>query len=360
MITTAERAQLLAKHCQKSTSERFLGQFSAQDLIDWVELELGNAEILDQFVNYEIEGKSSKSTKAVPNSPILHILSGNTPHAGLQSLLRGLLIGAENLVKLPSAGIPELTEWVEKLPEPLANLITVTNDLSDEIFNSAKTVIAIGSDITMTEIQRRISPKQRFIPHGHKLSIGLINTPSEAAAKLVTQDACAFNQQGCLSLHTIYVKENARNFLPLLADAMREYEAEYPRGEIGISESGTISNLREVVRYQSANDPNTTALEHSLGNTSWTAIYKNSPILTPSVLNRVVTIQPWPENFADLGPEREYISTLAIESSILDKNTNFNVPRVCLLGQSQMPSLTWHHDGFAPLGSLARWQDIDR
>ncbi|MGJ8654880.1 MAG: acyl-CoA reductase [Akkermansiaceae bacterium] len=360
MTTTAKRAELLAIHCEKLTSERYLGKFNAQDLLDWVELELGNTEVLDKFVNYQTRGKFSKTTKALANGPILHILSGNTPHAGLQSLLRGLLVGAKNLVKLPSSGLPELNTWVEKLPETLSQLVTITADLNDEIFSSAKTVIAIGSDTTMAEIQQRISPHQRFIPHGHKLSIGLVNTPSAEAAKLVTQDACAFNQQGCLSLHTVFVKQNARDFLPLLVDSMREYEAINPRGDIGISESGAISNLREVIRYEAANDPDNIALEHSLGNTSWTAIYKNSPTLKPSILNRVITVQPWPENFTDLGLEREYISTLAVERSILDENPDYNVPRLCPLGQSQMPSLTWHHDGLTPLGSLVKWQDIDR
>lgn len=354
--TTAERARLLAEHCEKLNSGIFLGKFSTQELLNWAELELGNEGVLDDFVPH---GDGGKLSKAIANGPILHILSGNTPHAGLQSLIRGLLVGAVNLVKLPSGGLPVVSEWVAGLPPELRELVTEVGDLSDEIFFSAGTVIAIGSDATMVEIQGRISPRQRFIPHGHKLSIGLVESPSAEAARLVAQDACAFNQQGCLSLHTVYVMEAAREFLPLLAKAMREYEAVHPRGEIGISESGAISNLREVVRYEAANDPESAKLEHSAEDTSWTAIYRNSPTLTPSVLNRVVTIQPWPEDFTDLGTEREFISTLAMERTLLSMGRVLDVPRICALGESQMPSLTWHHDGFPPLGSLVRWRDID-
>jgi hypothetical protein len=146
----------------------------------------------------------------------------------------------------------------------------------------------------------------------------------------------------------------------MLAEALREYESISPRGEIGISESGAISNLREVVKYEAANDPENVALLHSIEETNWTAIYRNSPILAPSVLNRVITVQPWPEDFTDLGAEREFISTLAMERTLLEEGEFIDVPRVCALGESQMPSLTWHHDGFAPLGSLMRWRDIDR
>ncbi len=356
MTTTSERARLLAEHGKKRGTAEFLGEFSAQDLLKWIELELGHQDVLDDFVPF---GTGGKFSMAVPNGPILHILSGNTPHAGLQSLLRGLLVGAANLVKLPSGGLPEVSAWLAGLPGELANSINLVDDLSDEVFYKARTVIGIGSDTTMLEIQRRISPQQRFIPHGHKLSIGLVTVASESAAKLVVQDACAFNQRGCLSLQTVYVMDGAREFLPILAEAMRAYEADNPRGKIGISESGAISNLREVVRYEAACDPQNIAIQHSMGDTSWTVIYRNSPTLAPSVTNRVILVQPWPENFTDLGSEREFISTLATEKSLLAGGKFFDVPRICLLGNAQNPGLTWHHDGFAPLASLVRWRDID-
>ena len=357
MITTAERADLLATHCLSLMSERFLGTFSAQDLIQWVKLELGNNKILDQYIPY---GNESNYTKAIPHEPILHVLSGNTPHAGLQSLLRGILVGAHNIIKLPSSGLPEITEWIKKLPKPLAKMVSITEELDESLFHSTKTVIAIGSDSTMNEIQSRISPHQRFIPHGHKLSIGLIKHPSQEAAKLAVQDACSFNQQGCLSLHTIYVMNDAKSFLPLVAEAMSLYEQDNPRGDINISASGAISNLRETIRYEAANNPNQADILHSEENTNWTVIYKNSPVLSPSVLNRVISIQPWPKKFQDLGPEKEYISTLAVDGSISTDTLPVNISRICPLGKSQNPSLSWHHDGFEPLRSLIRWQDIEK
>lgn len=359
MTNTAERAKILASHCLKTGSEQFLGDFSTANIIDWVTSELGDPQILDSYVSLQNSSNKTKTkTKAIPNGPILHILSGNTEHAGHQSLLRALIIGAENIVKLPSTGLPALTNWLETLPAELTKLVTVTSELTDEIFHSAKTIIAIGSDSTMEEVQKRITPQQRFIPHGHKLSIGLIDKPSPEAAKLAVQDACAFNQQGCLSLHSIYLKQDTRDFLPMLAEAMAEYEKVHPRGEISISESGAISNLRETVRYAASNDPENNAITHSEGNTHWTAIYKSSPTLTPSALNRVITVQPWPEDYSELGSERQFLSTVAMEPELVESNHHLDVPRICLLGKSQQPPLDWHHDGFQPLASLVHWQDI--
>jgi len=356
MTTTSQRADLIAKHCQSSSSRKFLGSFNSQDLIAWVKTELGDELVLDNFVRY---GESENFTKAIPHDPILHILSRNTPHAGLQSLVRGLLVGARNIVKLPSNSIPELEQWIQTLPQELAGLVEICDELSDEALDTAKTVIAIGSDVAIEAIQQKISPQQRYIPHGHKLSIGLIKSPTKDAADKVVKDACAFNQQGCLSLHTIYVMENARAFLPLLANAMAEYEQANPRGEISLSESGAISNLRETVRYEASCDPDNVALEHSKGNTNWTALYKNSPTLLPSTLNRVISVQPWPEDFSQLGEERHYLSTLSTEPELLEQLQELEIPRICLLGRAQKPSLSWHHDGFEPLASLMRWRDIE-
>ncbi len=359
-MNTAERSKALAKYCQTTETEGYLGYFSAVDLVQWVKQELGHADILDQFVEIHPEQLS----KALPNGPILHILSGNSPHAGLQSLLRGLLIGAENIIKLPSSGSIVIENWITNLPEELSLLVTViysTDDLSDEVFQHCKTIIAIGSDKTMQLIQTRIQPHQRFIPHGHKLSIGLIDKPSRKAADLAAKDICAFNQQGCLSLHTIYVKEGAEKFAPLLAEAMQNYEQVHPRGEISISESGAISNLRETIRYETANSPDSCALYESSGNTSWTTIYRNTVKLTPSPLNRVASVQPWSSDLTELGAEVNYLSTLAVHTTGIFDHSELdalNIPRICPLGHSQIPTLAWHHDGSSPLSSLVNWRDI--
>ena len=353
-MTTAERASLIANYCQNEETENYLGYFAAIDLVQWIKHELGSAEILDSFQPI----RDNLQSKAVPNGPILHILSGNTPHAGLQSLLRGILVGAENCVKLPSSGLPVVEKWIDRLPKELKKFVNIIDSV-DKVIANSKTVIAIGSDETMSAVHKQMTPHQRFIPHGHKLSIGLIDQPSAEAAELVVKDSCAFNQQGCLSLHTIYVRQNAQDFLPLLAEPMAKYESQHPRGAISLSESGAVTNFRETIRYESANDPKNFAILQSEGNTSWTTIYRNSAILSPSPLNRVVSIQPWPENADQLGSEFSYISTLAVEAkpALIDDVTQLDIPRICPLGRSQQPSLFWHHDGFAPLGSLVRWRD---
>src|SRR4051794_1396613 len=73
----------------------FLGAVTHHDLLALVYSELGHAEALDDFQPY-----GGHYAKAAGPKTILHILSGNTPAAGLQSLIRGLLVGAHNLCKI--------------------------------------------------------------------------------------------------------------------------------------------------------------------------------------------------------------------------------------------------------------------
>ena len=80
---------------------------SHSDLIGILNNELGDPKALDEFVKY-----GDIFAKANPISPILHIVSGNTPEAAIQSVTRGLLVGAKNLVKLPRNGIKEFYDFL--------------------------------------------------------------------------------------------------------------------------------------------------------------------------------------------------------------------------------------------------------
>ncbi|MFC5051645.1 acyl-CoA reductase [Rubritalea spongiae] len=360
-MTTEQRALELAKASEAFS--KFLGEFSANDLLDWVSHELGHPAALDDY-----QQVGDILTKATPPRHLLHIISGNTPHAGLQSLLRGLLIGANNIVKLPSqptsaddtAILPEIRKFHQSLSPSLQSLSSFTHELDDKQLHSADTVVAIGSDQAIEAIHSRLIPKQRFIPHGHKISFALIDKPSSKNAQLAAVDASLFNQQGCLSPHAIYVKNNASDFAPMLATAMQDLSQKIPRSPISISESGAIRNLRETLRFQAAQDPANTQLYESDTDTSWTVIYENDSTLRPSPQNRVIFVRPWPSTPEDLGNELEYLSTIALSplSGLLKEVECLKPPRICQLGKAQQPHLFWHHDGFAPLASLVTWQDI--
>jgi hypothetical protein len=360
-MTTQERIQHLT---QSGQAPDLLGNFDSADLTSWLEAELGHAQALDQFTPH-----GPLISKAFAPKTLLHIVSGNTPHAAVQSLLRGILLGSHNIVKLPSSGLPELTQWISQFPDAIQTLIETHTQLTDDHWQRANAVIAIGSDASISAIQQKIRPDQRFIPHGHKISIGIVSCAPDDFAEAASQaaiDASLHNQQGCLSPHAIYIKEttdgDAIQFAGKLAQAMASFAADNPAEPLNLSEAGAVRNLRETTRFSAANSSNHQLWESS-DSIEWTVIYDASPELKLSCHNRCIYVKLLPSelNLETLGSEAQHLSSIGIypfDPIYAESLSTLPAHRICPLGQSQHPSLFWHHDGFAPLSSLVNWKDI--
>jgi len=336
----------------------YLGLVTEANLAEWVSLELGSIHALDEFVPY-----GPIHSKAIPIDPILAIISRNAAHSGLQTVLRSLVLGATTRIKLPSSGLPEVENILRKLPEELSSLFEVRSTIPDEWWTSPQAV-AFGNNETLADIHSRLSPQQRFIAHGHKLSIGIVYEAGQEAATLAAKDIALFDQHGCLSAINIYVdgEKEYLKFAEKIHTELASYEEHSPRAQISLSESGAISNLRETVRFQAANDSNWSLYE-STGSTAHTVIASPEKEITGTPLNRCVMIKPLPTtlNTLALGAEQSYLSSIGVYP--FNKTTTASVAalgasRICALGKLQEPNLCWHHDGYPTLVSLIKWQDI--
>src|SRR4030095_14160442 len=124
--------------------------------------------ILDGFRPY-----AGHFSWAIPNDPILHIISGNTPHAGLQSLIRGLLLGAMNFVKLPSSGLQEVEEFAKMLPAGLKDRLSLRTELPGGWLREARAWIVFGTDKTIAHFRPEASSDIVFESHPHRISLGI-------------------------------------------------------------------------------------------------------------------------------------------------------------------------------------------
>ena len=287
----------------------------------------------------------SSPTVRLPKS-IVHIISGNTPHAAYQSLLNGLILGAKNRLKLPSNALPDF-----KIPPGFEQLVEISRDLPDHWIPEADALVVFGSDDTLRHFQQLCPLETPFIGHGHRVGIAIIKDPTPEAAQLAARDIGQFDQQGCLSLQTIYLKD-PRAFAPLLADAMAEFEKSHPRAPLGPSEAGAITNFREEIRYLAAQTPNDVALWESPDSTAWTIVSRNSSELSLSPGNRTVFLCPMPEDFSNL----THLSGIGLHP--FTKRTDLPSPRIFPLGQTQSPPALWAHDGILPLASLVKHQTL--
>ena len=361
-LATAERARHLA--VAAAPFRDLLGEITPADLLDLVRADLGHAGILDGF-----QPHGRHLARAVAPGTILHVVSGNTPHAGLQSLLRGLLLGSHNLCKLPSGGlVPELAAFRAALPPELA-AAELSETLPDAWLARADAVIVFGSDATVAELRRRTRPEQTFVAHGHRVSLGIIFEDdgarcADAAARAVS----LFDQQGCLSPQGFYVRETpalaARAYAERLAAALARRDLTHPRATPGTERSAALAAWREEWRFRAANDPARYALWTSPGSTAWTVLYDGAdPGFTPSPLHRTVVVKPLPADLRTaLAPVRPFLSAVGLWPATREHADwlaaqDVGASRLCALGSMQFPPLTWHQDGIAPLASLVRWVD---
>ena len=254
-----------------------LGPVSVEGLMGLIEAELGHPDALDRFLPY-----GGHQTRALGPCMILHIISGNTPHAGLQSLIRGLLLGAYNWCKIPSSGLPEIAAFREELPLELARRVMIATELPGDWLDQADAVVVFGSDETVEHFRKRVRADQRFLPHAHRISFGVVfDDPEFASVADAAKSASLYNQQGCLSPHLYYVdRKIARAYAERLAGAMAEFEKTTPRGPVSLEEQGQIAVLRKDFAFRASlgvEEGDAPALWESPGSTAWTVLFDPEP-----------------------------------------------------------------------------------
>lgn len=289
--------------------------------------------------------EASGPTVLLPKT-IVHILSGNTPHAAFQSLLNGILLGARNRLKLPSEALLDL-----QFPPALEAFVEISRELPDHWIAEADALVVFGSDQTIRHFQQLCPLETPFVAHGHRVGIAIIDDPTPEAARLAARDIGQFNQKGCLSLQTIFLTD-PRAFGPVLAQAMADFEKTNPRGPLSLSEAGAITNLREETRYLIAQEPDSHALWESPGSTAWTIIFSDDPSLSLSPGNRTVYLRPLPADF----PAMKHLSGIGLHP--FSPRADLPSPRIFPLGEAQSPPALWAHDGILPLASLVKHQTL--
>jgi hypothetical protein len=359
-MNTEQRAKAIAEAAEPF--EELLGSTSAEDLLGWVAVELGSAKALDSWVQH-----GGVKTRALTPDTIMHVVSGNTPHAALQSLLGGLLLGSHNLVKLPRGGLVEVDNFVSRLPDALRRLVEVREDLPAEWIVRADAVIVYGADETIAALRRRVPVEKIFIGHGHKLSLGIVwDDPAFASCAGAARDASLHDQQGCLSPQVFYVRETApgyaRAYAEKLADAMEEFRRSCPRGALTVEEKAAIANLRAAYRFRAAGDLRVALWEGGEA-MDWTVIYEEDAWFTASPLNRVVFVKPLPDNLPGaMGPALGYVGAVSLwpcMEAVADRFAALCPSRFCAMGRMQDPPWTWHNGGVARLHSLVKWVDFE-
>jgi hypothetical protein len=317
---------------------------------------------------------------------LVHIAAGNVPNPALMSLTLGLLTRSAQFMKcasgaslLPGLFAHSLYEADPKLGAclELAEWRGGNPWLETALFAEADCVTATGSDETLAAIRSRLPAKVRFLGHGQRVSFGFVTREvlrEETIAEIVSRvadDVVAWDQNGCLSPHVIYVEERGAvesdKFAGLLAAELMKREETGPRGKISVAESADIASRRSVYETLAAHRGDV-KIWQSQNSTAWTVVFEHEVRFHFSPLNRFVFVKPVPGLSAVLQGVDELegkISTVGIAAApgklpeLAAQLARRGVTRICPAGQMQNPPLTWRHDGRPALGDLVTWTDVE-
>jgi hypothetical protein len=355
----------------------FFRQFTPENFHVLLEQELGHARRLDEFV----------AGAAVCGPELLvHIAAGNIPSPTLMSLTLGLLTRSAQFVKCASGAsfLPRLfAHSIRELDPKLSACLELAewrggnHELENELFAHADCLTAIGSDETLSAIRARLPARVRFLGYGQRVSFGFVAREvlrEEGISKIISNvadDVIAWDQNGCLSPHVIYVEERGAvesdEFAKRLAIVLAKREMTEPRGIISVEESALIASRRAIYETIAAHRADA-KIWSSEGSTAWTVVFEHDVKFRFSSLNRFIFVKPVPDlNVVWQGIDEVHgkVSTVGLAATreklqeFAQRFARWGVTRICPLGHMQNPQLTWRHDGRPALGDLVTWRDFE-
>jgi hypothetical protein len=346
MTTLAGRIAFLLS--QRDAVEKWVGQYDAELLTKWLRAELGDERRLEEWV---------EGARVVARQPVLHVVSGNTPHAAFQSVFRAILLGCGSWVKIPSAGLPEFEEWIAAAG--LDGWVDTRRELPEE-WRKPEVAVIYGGSRTIGFFRGWLAPGTRLVEHGPKLGAAFVFAPRKGLARQLAEDVMRYGQRGCLSVQMVYLKGAAEGFCEELAAAMRDYVEQNGAAAADLTEAGALRNERELARFRIANGAPLKMWE-SEGSIAWTVLLDGDAKLRAGPLGGFVRVVPMPDEIsrASLGDEADHLSTVVVEPlSEAGRLERLSPPRICGAGRAQEPGIFWHPDGEMPLAGLVRWRDL--
>lgn len=335
--------------------------------------ELGDAGVLDRPTK---NASGAGSTLARGPELAYNVFSGNVPGVAGTAIIRCLLVKAATLGKTAS-GEPVLpvlfARALADVAPDIADCLAVTywpggtDELESVALQEADLVVVYGGEATVASLRGRTPPARRLVVHGPGLSFGLVGSQAEIdVARDIAVATAAYDQQGCVSPHVIYVEEGGKVSPRVLTDAIaRELgvlAGSQPRRKLSAEEAVAIRAVRTSAEFGSGTEL------FGAEDAGYTVILDADPQLVPSCLNRTLFVKPIPSYRSLKGllaPHRNLLQSVAIAgyadaeaAQIAVMMADCGVTRVTSFEALPWPPMHWHHDGRGPLRELLTWHDL--
>jgi len=236
----------------------------------------------------------------------------------------------------------------------------------------APCVVATGADDTMRAIADRLSPRQRFVAYGHRVSLVVLGASApfdrDAAARRIALDVARWDQTGCLSpvaVALVGFDEPARRaFAERCHAALEDCGRTLPRAEPTPALRALHATERAEARMRSASggawllegDASTVVLEAD-------ARPRSTPLFRFLRLVPVASLDTLDGALAALDAALSNVAVAGFPAAerarLVDLLAARGASRVCDPGRLQTPPIDWPRDGLPLFTPLARFLRVE-
>ena len=272
---------------------------------------------------------------------VLIVGAATLPVSTMRACLMARLLGARVLLK-PASGREDLAAAIARADDAIEPRCFASSD--HEAFAravaSVDTVVALGSDESLTQIASRLLPEQTFVGYGHRVSAVHLHNPGLDELSALASDLLAWDGHGCMSPQVIWTPEEPAVAARAIAEALREVETELP-----FAPSAEMSHHHYVTEALGAMEGTVLKTEASL------LIAQDDPTFVESPGGRLVRVLP--DRGAPWEALGERLSALGCSRASTAQPLSPSTRR-CPLGEMQRPPLDWPHDGAPNLLPMLR------
>ena len=348
--------------------DRLFFGITAQGLETAITAELGSVETLDGPLLHE----SAVGAWARGVEWAVVVSSDTTVGVALPAALFALCAKARVVVKDRSDAL--VAGFFETLAEehPAFSHAAIalpwdggSDPIEDELFTTADVVVAYGRDEALAAIRGRCGPETRFVPFGHRASIGRLSARGvqeldAMRADALVRDALLYDGEGCLSLHATFVTGRTgalAQVASLLAAAGERAALEFPVGTRTPERIAAIAGYRNLSRYRAATRGG------AMIDTGTAVVVEGSLDAPPPFLPGALVVIPISGDddvAAYVAAHQLPVQALGVDvvdPAAIELAARIGAVRVCLFGTMQDPPLAGHHGGEPRISPFVRWLD---
>ncbi len=341
----------------------------------------GRPEALDRFV--PLGENDPILVRAQPRGLVVHWVAGNVPVLGLLSLVQSMLCKNANIVKVSHRRpgmLPLLLAALAKvayanprgetisgrvLTETIAVIYTDRQDeaAAQELSRLADVRVAWGGREAVEAI---INLPRRYgtedIVFGPKLSFAVVaaerlanQETARRTAAAIAADACAFDQQGCNSPHTVFVERGGPiapvEFARLLGEAMETESRRMPLDEVDPADAMHVLGVRTEYAMRGE--------AYYSRDMQWAVVYSDEDQgLAEACYLRTLFVRAVDDIFAvaEFCSSQTQTAGLAVDDrrrALADALTARGVERCPAIGAMRIYDAPW--DGLFAMDRLVRW-----